>query len=286
MFAFPNRWTNLISSLTSDALVFLDADDRVQEASPRYREWTGLDPVGLPVAGLWEGPHWDEWRASVRLQGGGIHQEVFELKTASGDPLPVEVRLVPLAPRWGRGPLALLNLHDLREKRHLERLVALDPLSGVLSRPEIVARLDDELIRCRRYSWPLGLVLMDVDGFGNLNLLGGITFGDQVLRVVGAEAREVLGSADAAGRTGSDEFLLLLPQASARQVEEAAQRLGSSLAARLFAGGGEEITVTASFAVTVVRAESATSSTQLLGRLTSTLEKARSRGSGRVEFLS
>lgn len=285
MFAFPNRWTNLLSSLTSDALVFLDGEDRVSHASARYQEWTGLEPVGLPVSSLWEGTHWDEWRASVRLQGGGVHHEVFELKTASGDPLPVEVRMV-LVPSWGRGPLTVLNLHDLREKRHLERLVSLDPLSGVLSRAEVVARLEDELVRCRRYSWPLGLVLMDVDGFGNLNQLGGLLFGDQVLRVVGAELREALGSGDASGRTGSDEFLLLLPQASARQTEEAAQGLRSSLAARLFTAGGEEITVTACFSVLVVRPEDATSPTHLLGRLTSTLEKARSRGPGRVEFVS
>jgi len=58
------------------------------------------------------------------------------------------------------------------------------------------------------------------------------------------------------------------------------------LASRLFTAGGEETSVTASFAVTIVRADDVASSTQLLGRLTSTLEKARSRGPGRVEFVS
>jgi len=285
MFGLADPWNTLVH-LTTDALVVLDAQDRVSQSGPRFFEWTGIDPLGLRAAELWEGTHWDEWRASVRLQGGGVHQELFDLKTSSGDPLPVEVRMAPLPNSWGRGGLTVLNLHDLREKRHLERLATLDPLTGVLSRPEVVARLDDELARCRRFSLSLGLVLLDVDGFGNLNLLGGLTFGDQVLRVVGAELREALRPGDASGRTGSDEFLLVLPQASAHQSEETAQKLRSALASRLFAAGGEEIPVTASFAVTLVRSDDTVSSTQLLGRLTSTLAKARSRGPGRVEFVS
>lgn len=285
MFGLADPWNTLVH-LTTDAVVVLDTQDRVTQSGPRFFEWTGIDPLGLKAADLWEGTHWDEWRASVRLQGGGVHQEFFDLRTASGDPLPVEVRMAPLPSSWGRVGPTVLNLHDLREKRHLERLVTLDPLSGVLSRPEVVARLEDELARCRRFSLGLGLVLLDVDGFGNLNHLGGLSFGDQVLRVVGAELRESLRPGDSSGRTGSDEFLVILPQASAHQSEEAAQRLRASLATRLFATGGEEVPVTASFAVAVVRSDDTTSSAQLLGRLTATLAKARSRGPGRVEFVS
>jgi diguanylate cyclase (GGDEF)-like protein/PAS domain S-box-containing protein len=274
--------------ITHDAVLLVDGRNRLQTANPRYLEWTGFDAdqvVGRDVADVWEDPRrWADWQTGFRLQGGTVPQETLDLKTKSGDPIPVDARMTVLPTRWGKPSGILLALQDLRTVHLLEKTVQEDPLTGVASRVQVLARLEAELARSRRFGTALGLVYMDVDGFRTLNELWGPEFGDQVLRVAGAELREILRPGDAAGRTGSDEFLVLMPQASPFQAEEAAHRLRTALSRRLFAPQGFEVAVTASFGVSAVRGQDPAPVSVLLARVGEALDRARARGRNRVEF--
>lgn len=283
-----SRVTAALLSLTRDAVLVLDDSGRVLRANERFLEWTGfaLDSVaGKDVTAFWDDPRrWEDWQAGFRLQGGAVPHEVLDLRTKDGDPVPVEARLAVLPRSWGRASGLVLCLHDLRPLRLLERLVKQDGLTGVLSRAEVLAAFEVELNRARRFGTALGVILMDVDGFRGLNDLWGPDFGDQVLRVVGAELRDTVRPGDWSGRLGSDEFLVLLPQASAFQAEETALRLRSALARRLFAPQGVEVPVTASFGVASLRPQEPVSVPSVLARIADTLDRARSRGRNRVEF--
>lgn len=283
-----SRVTAALLSLTRDAVLVLDDSGRVLRANERFLEWTGfaLDSVaGKDVTAFWDDPRrWEDWQAGFRLQGGAVPHEVLDLRTKDGDPVPVEARLAVLPRSWGRVSGLVLCLHDLRPLRLLERLVKQDGLTGVLSRAEVLAAFEVELNRARRFGTALGVILMDVDGFRGLNDLWGPDFGDQVLRVVGAELRDTVRPGDWSGRLGSDEFLVLLPQASAFQAEETALRLRSALARRLFAPQGVEVPVTASFGVASLRPQEPVSVPSVLARIADTLDRARSRGRNRVEF--
>jgi len=285
---FESRVAEAVLSLTHDAVLVLDRRGRIVQANRPFTDWTGFPAtqvLGRPIVEFWDEPgRWEDWRAEFRLQGGDAAQESLDLKTKSGDSVPVEARLAVLPRSLWRGPETVLTLHDLRTLRLLEKLVREDPLTGVASRTAVLGRFETELARARRFGLSLGVVLMDVDGFRGLNDLWGPEFGDQVLRVCGAELRDTLRPADVCGRLGSDEFLLLLPQASPFLTEETAQRLRASLSRRLFAPQGLEVAVTASFGVAAVRAQEPVSVTSVLGRVAEALDRARARGRNRVEF--
>lgn len=72
---------------------------------------------------------------------------------------------------------------------------------------------------------PLGLMLIDVDCFKNINDTHGHQVGDQVLRGIADTIGDVVRGSDIAGRFGGDEFIILLPGADAAAVRRVGERL-------------------------------------------------------------
>ncbi|HTH13305.1 MAG TPA: GGDEF domain-containing protein, partial [Spirochaetia bacterium] len=218
-----------ILARSSDAVVFFDPRGRFRGANDRFWTWTSLEPrsmKGGDGGDLWDdGPRWRDWLTSLRLAGARVATEVFDLKTRDGDPVPVEVRLTRLKTWWGGSRGTLLVLEDQRPRLRAEALVRLDPLTSIPSRAALVPRLAEELSRTQVYSTPLALVLMNIDGFGVLNDRWGPAFGDEVLRVVGAELREARTPGETSGRWGGGEFLALLPQTNLELAVATADRL-------------------------------------------------------------
>jgi diguanylate cyclase (GGDEF)-like protein/PAS domain S-box-containing protein len=279
-----------VLSRTTDAAVFLDGRGRFRGANDRFWAWSNLDAgalAGRDGAELWEDPtRWRDWLTALRLGGAATAAEVLDLRTRDGDPIPVEVRLTH-QPGWtGRPRGTVLVLEDLRPRRQAEALVRLDPLTGIPSRAALVPRLTEELGRTQLYATPLALVLMNIDGFGGLNDRWGPAFGDEVLRVAGAELRDKARPSDIPGRWGGGEFLVLLPQTALEPAAAAADRLRAGLEGRLFRPGPADVRVTASFGVVTVSARGHDTLASALARVREALEAARSRGANRIEVRS
>jgi diguanylate cyclase (GGDEF)-like protein len=128
----------------------------------------------------------------------------------------------------------------------LQRLATTDKLTGVHNR----ARLDEFLADERRYQdrHPrlASIALLDIDHFKAINDTDGHLVGDRALALV---ARAIAGSVreiDRVGRWGGDEFLVLMPEASAEQAVVVAERIRS----RVRDAGGEigQITLSAGIA--------------------------------------
>ncbi len=100
--------------------------------------------------------------------------------------------------------------HDLTRTRQLEQISITDDLTGLHNRYHFHSVLAAELERSLRYSRPLTLLYMDIDGFKPFNDKFGHIEGDNVLRLVGKCARQLLRTQDDAFRLGGDEFALLL----------------------------------------------------------------------------
>ena len=105
-----------------------------------------------------------------------------------------------------------------------------DPLTGLANHRGFHERLADELERARQTGKPLALVSIDLDDFRLINDTNGYPYGDDILRLVGAELRASVRSMDIAARVGGEEFKLILPDAGDARAQAIARRARSGVA--------------------------------------------------------
>ena len=168
------------------------------------------------------------------------------------------------------------------QRGELERSSTVDPLTGVASRGAIIERLRIEVAQARRYRHPLAIVLIDVDGFSDLNRLHGISGGDTVLREVALRVRLRVREADALGRAGSDGFIAVLPHTDEGGAATFADALRHRLALRPIAVGDSLARVTVSIGVATMRPGEDIDLDAVLARVEEALTSARAAGGDRI----
>jgi diguanylate cyclase (GGDEF)-like protein len=125
-----------------------------------------------------------------------------------------------------------------RRRQELARTSRADPLTGCLNRRGFDERFEAELSRVSRSGQPLGLILLDLDRFKEINDSQGHAAGDELLVWVVNAMQGVVRPADAVGRIGGDEFAVLLPEAGRQDTATVAYRLRKALAERAPASAG------------------------------------------------
>ena len=108
-----------------------------------------------------------------------------------------------------------------------------DPLTGLYNRRLFSEGFEKELNRARRYGLPLGLVMLDLHRFKEVNDKHGHPGGDQVLRAAATTLKKALRTSDSAFRIGGDEFAVLLPQTDADQALALSRRIETVFAETL-----------------------------------------------------
>lgn len=111
----------------------------------------------------------------------------------------------------------------------LEELAKEDSLTKLWNRAAIIQLLEDELHRSQREKRPVGVILVDIDYFKNINDTYGHLVGDAVLIEVTARLKKNIRRYDRIGRYGGDELLVVLPNCQLNEVEEIAERLRLAL---------------------------------------------------------
>ena len=145
---------------------------------------------------------WDEMlvrRRELTAQGG----RQISLKAALMDVLA------------NSGLLRVPIIIEYEDLKRLELNAVTDPLTGLYNRRLFGETFEKELNRSRRYGQPLGLVILDLHRFKEVNDKHGHPRGDDVLRATAATLKTALRTSDSAFRIGGDEFALLLPQTDA-----------------------------------------------------------------------
>jgi len=112
---------------------------------------------------------------------------------------------------------------DFEEK--LARMARHDALTGVLNRYGLQEVLEREVARSQRYDRPIGLVMIDVNRFKEINDRFGHTMGDKVLKAVSDVLRHNVRESDVLVRYGGDEFLVILPETNGETVQVKARIL-------------------------------------------------------------
>ena len=107
-----------------------------------------------------------------------------------------------------------------REKEHNEYLARHDALTGLPNRVLFRDRAHDAILAQPRRGGQVGLLLLDLDDFKEVNDTLGHFSGDQLLRAVSARLTDTAPAGSTLARLGGDEFALLLPTVT--DCEEAA----------------------------------------------------------------
>jgi diguanylate cyclase (GGDEF)-like protein len=102
--------------------------------------------------------------------------------------------------------LANVNLH-----RNVQRQAVTDDLTGLTTHGRFQQLLGAEMEQVRRYQYPVGLVMLDIDDFKSINDVYGHQQGDVVLRSVAEVLRANSRDVDVAARYGGEEMALILP---------------------------------------------------------------------------
>jgi diguanylate cyclase len=105
------------------------------------------------------------------------------------------------------------------------KLSTVDALTGLYNRRFAEQRLAAEASRSMRHGHPLTVVSFDLNNFKQINDRFGHLAGDQVLKEFGDRLGSTVRMSDVAARMGGDEFLAILPECPAEQVQVLIARL-------------------------------------------------------------
>ena len=114
-----------------------------------------------------------------------------------------------------------------------------DELTGVGNYRALHERLAAEISRHERHGREFALVLLDLDGFKEVNERYGHLEGDRLLAEIGSSLRKEVRGEDSVFRQGGDEFAVIVPEVNAEEAGEVATRLRGRVSKRGF--GSDEV---------------------------------------------
>ena len=117
----------------------------------------------------------------------------------------------------------------LRGKAELAHLASHDPLTGTVNRRSLETAFQRLKTGASSRDLQVGVLMIDLDYFKNVNDIHGHAAGDELLRQVARTLRRAVRPSDIVARTGGDEFAILLADVNQEQLVEVAQRVVTSL---------------------------------------------------------
>lgn len=150
-----------------------------------------------------------------------------------------------------------LRIKDLNDQlrfanEQLKELVDTDDLTGLFNMRSVYQRVENELLRAKRFQRQVCVVMMDMDHFKTVNDGHDHLFGSFVLSEVGVIIRKCIRNIDLGARYGGDEFLMLLTETNAEGAAKFCERLRSLISNHTFVSGKDSMKLTCSigFAIT------------------------------------
>jgi len=211
-----------------------------------------------------------------------IGSDLIELTLAVSLALVVAINPVLMA-------LALPSIVLYRRHLMQAQLVAharMDAKTGLLNAGTWRHEAEVEFVRAVRTRAPLSLLVVDIDHFASVNETAGHPAGDQVLRRVARILTDNLGAIGVPGRTGGEEFAILLPQTSAAEARRLGERIRDHIAGEPIAiedgsHAGFVFRLTVSIGIAVLD-HSRRALTELIGAADGALSEAKATGRNKV----
>ena len=243
----------------TSAAIFIYQDTRFRYVNPATVQISGYSNEELLRLPFWDFVHPEhremvKERGLARQRGENVpsHYE-FKVVTKAGEERWVQFS-AGVTELEGR-PAVLGTAFDITERKRAEdrlnHLAHYDFLTGLPNRILFYERLGTALSRARAASRIMGIALVDLDRFKDVNDTLGHDVGDLVLQGVSRRLGKCGGESATAARMGSDEFAILLPDLDeGRQAEDVARSILKELS-RPFTVAGHEVHITASLGLCV-----------------------------------
>jgi diguanylate cyclase (GGDEF)-like protein len=173
--------------------------------------------------------------------------------------------------------LADSTLSIRHERDVANRLAERDALTGALNRRAILAHFNAAFQRAREGGRSLSVLFLDLDHFKQINDRHGHAAGDRCLGALIAPIMSELRQGDALGRYGGEEFLIVLPGATAANAEVVAERIRARIEALPVLVSGIRIGLTLSIGIAGLD-DSVATPRELIERADMALYRAKSSG--------
>ena len=179
------------------------------------------------------------------------------------------------------GALAALFWRQVANTRRMRTMAMTDELTRLPNRRHILTALEVVFDAAKRERRATTVIAFDIDRFKRINDTWGHAAGDAVLRAVAHTCRQALRPSDLIGRTGGEEFLIVLHDATPAQAREVAERLRTAVEALDFSSVAEGLEVTISLGVFVSHKDEPHAA---IAAADSLLYRAKESGRNRVEM--
>ena len=247
----------------------IDSDIRVLQSSPQDEHFFRHLTQTLDQHGHWQGELWN--------------------RRKDGEPFPALVAISTVKAETGvisHYVAVASDISRLREtEQRLQHMTQFDPLTDLPNRLLFHDRLEQALIHAVRNNGLVGVLLLDLDNFEEINDTLGYPAGDQVLQMVARRVSSRVRKSDSVARLGSDEFVVILRELNLNESGAlVAQRILEVLN-KPFALAGKEFYLTASIGLSLYPDDGATGE-ELARKAGTAMYFAKRQGKNRYQFFS
>jgi diguanylate cyclase (GGDEF)-like protein/PAS domain S-box-containing protein len=247
-----------------DAIIGQDLEGFVtswNRGAERLYGYTEAEIHGKSVAVLMPPGQEADLAQVLRRLGAGEQIESHETVRVRKDGTRVDVSLTVSALAHVDGSIigASTIARDITNRLHyqeqLRYLSEHDELTGTRNRRRFDLDLTEQIERARRYGEPSALLMIDINGFKQINDLHGHSTGDQVLKAVADALTTRLRATDVVARFAGDEFMILLPYAGASQADATSEALRQVISETSVAlDTGTKLSLSASIGISLIDA--------------------------------
>ena len=175
---------------------------------------------------------------------------------AAGHSVPALVSVSLLRNPDGTPRVLIAQIEDVTERKRIEQrlreLADHDGLTGLRNRRAFDEALILQVGRGQRYGENATLLLVDLDGFKQINDTHGHKIGDDVLKAVAGAINNRVRATDFAARIGGDEFAVLLPHTSNGKAVRVAQSIEAGIAGATIHAGATTVHPRASIGIATI----------------------------------